>query len=71
MTLVSLVHAALVWVALSLFGAAAFVGEGGGAEKVDQTASQVARAIIERRLMLDRDPRDDPGGVHHGRRSGR
>lgn len=34
-------YAALVWVALSLFSAAAFVGEGGGAEKVDQTASQV------------------------------
>lgn len=34
-------YAALIWVGLSLFGAAAFVGEGGGIEQVDQTAAQV------------------------------
>jgi hypothetical protein len=28
-----------------------------------QTASQVARAIVERRLMLERDDREDPGGA--------
>ncbi|MGH6787129.1 MAG: hypothetical protein ACREBO_09885 [Novosphingobium sp.] len=34
-------YAALVWVGLSLFGAAAFVGEGGGAQQVDKTTAQV------------------------------
>lgn len=34
-------YAALIWVGLSLFGAAALVGEGGGIERVDQTAAQM------------------------------
>jgi hypothetical protein len=34
-------YAALVWVGLALFGAAAFVGEGGGVEVLDQTAQQM------------------------------
>lgn len=37
----------------------------------NQTASEVARAIIERRLMLERDTGDNPGGTGGGGRSGR
>jgi hypothetical protein len=33
-------YAALIWVGLALFGAAAFVGEGGGVEALDQTAQK-------------------------------
>ena len=35
----------------------------------DQTASQVARAIVDRRLTLERDPRDHPGDAGSGGRS--
>jgi hypothetical protein len=34
-------YAALVWVSLALFGAAAFVGKGGGVDVLDQTAQQL------------------------------
>nr|WP_300046276.1 ANTAR domain-containing protein [uncultured Nocardioides sp.] len=53
--------------ALDVDAAEALVRLRAHAIATDQTASQVARAIIERRLMLDRDRPDDGGGSEDGR----
>lgn len=52
-------YAALVWVGLSLFAAAAFVGEGGGVEQLGQTAERLRgqqEAVKEPEAEYDGEP---------------
>lgn len=49
-------YAALVWVGLSLFAAAAFVSEGGGVDQVEQTAQQL---VSQQEAIKEPEAEDD------------
>jgi hypothetical protein len=49
-------YAALIWVGLALFSAAAFVGEGGGVEALDQTAQKFQAQQAELNSNLPSEP---------------